>query len=127
MLLYKFFFFNYVFQVTGPDIMESLMSGEPEDPLKHFGRDFPPIMKPYEMNQAQREEYQQASSPNDHPSQSKLALQENASILNNLMKSFMLIVQTLHARRRNLIFDQAIKPFKQGAQSQARASAATGE
>ena len=33
MLLYKFFFFNYVFQVTGSDIIEGLMSGEPEDPL----------------------------------------------------------------------------------------------
>ena len=55
MLLYKFFFFNYVFQVTGPDLMESLMSGQPEDPLKHFGRDFPPIMKPHEMNAEQRE------------------------------------------------------------------------
>ena len=50
MLLYKFFFFNYVFQVTGPDIMECLKSGEPEDPLKYFGRDFPPIKKPHEMN-----------------------------------------------------------------------------
>ena len=29
MLLYKFFFFNYVFQVTGSDIIEGLMSGEP--------------------------------------------------------------------------------------------------
>lgn len=52
MLMYKFFFFNYVFQVTGPDIMESLISGEPEDPLRQFGRDFPPILKPHEMTQA---------------------------------------------------------------------------
>lgn len=29
MLLYKFFFFNYLFQVTGEEIMDCLLEGTP--------------------------------------------------------------------------------------------------
>ena len=29
MLLYKFFFFNYLFQVTGGELVDSLLSSEP--------------------------------------------------------------------------------------------------
>ena len=29
MLLYKFFFFNYLFQVTGEEIMDSLLDAKP--------------------------------------------------------------------------------------------------
>lgn len=57
MLLYKFFFFNYVFQVTAPDLMESLKTGEHKDFMKYLGRDFPEILKPHEMTQAQREQF----------------------------------------------------------------------
>lgn len=42
-------------------------------------------------------------------------MRENGQILNDIVKSLMLIVQTLHARRTNYRFDQAIKPFKQAA------------
>jgi hypothetical protein len=43
MLLYKFFFFNYTFQVTGPDIMDSIMTAESPDPLKEFITDLPEV------------------------------------------------------------------------------------
>jgi len=43
MLLYKFFFFNYTFQVTGPDIMDSIMTAESPDPLKEFIIDLPEV------------------------------------------------------------------------------------
>ena len=36
MLLYKFFYFNYILQVSGADIMESLMTVETDEPLRPF-------------------------------------------------------------------------------------------
>ena len=48
MLLYKFFFFNYVLEVTGDDVLESLTSAESGNALKEFARDMPeiPVVKP---------------------------------------------------------------------------------
>ena len=37
MLLYKFFFFNYVLQVSGSDIIESLTTAQVDNPLVQFG------------------------------------------------------------------------------------------
>ena len=43
MLLYKFFFFNYVFQMTGSDIMGSLGNDPHENNLKAHGINLAPI------------------------------------------------------------------------------------
>lgn len=43
MLLYKFFFFNYIFQVTGESIMDVFVAADPSDDLKEFARDLPEV------------------------------------------------------------------------------------
>ena len=49
MLMYKFFFFNYIFQVTGSDILDALVQGEPDNPLEQYSKDFPPIARPHDI------------------------------------------------------------------------------
>jgi len=50
MLLYKFFFFNYVLQVSGADIMESLTTGESDDPLIPFGENLASVTELPQLN-----------------------------------------------------------------------------
>ena len=101
LLLYKFFFFNYIFQVTGPSILDSLASGEPVHELAQYSKDMAPIERPDEWAR-------------DHPTEAPARVQmtspaENADVFVKLIDSLLLILQTLKARRMNARFDQAIK------------------
>ena len=115
MLLYKFFFFNYVLQVTEPELMESMISGETENPLKQYASEIPPIMKPHEQNAKQQLRTQQTSEDavKANIQASKLAT-ENAGTLSQLVQALMVVLTTLPTRRENSRFDQALKPLKLG-------------
>jgi len=43
MLLYKFFFFNYVMQLSGEDLFKSLGSTETDNPLEPFAENLAQI------------------------------------------------------------------------------------
>jgi len=94
MLLYKFFFFNYLFQVTGEEVMDSLLDAK----LSHYevyAKDL------YEGNEKKVEQ--------------KVADKRNINLILDLVRKLQLILMTLRSRRRNARFDMAIKPFKKPA------------
>ena len=90
--------------MTGSDILVSLSTSKQDDPLKPHGINFPPIEKKGEF------------APADHGDPSlkeaenvKALRKENAQSLQKLVKSLMLILETLKSRRDNVLLDKAIK------------------
>ena len=93
MLLYKFFFFNYLFQVTGEELMDSLLTGDPS------------------MYETYAKDLHEGNSDKEDGESSD---EESVSDLKELTKSLLLLCETLRSKRRNWSFDCSIKPLKQG-------------
>ena len=91
MLLYKLFFFNYILQVTGNELMDSLLASEPS------------LYEKYAEDLVSSESEAEGITS---------AKNSNAHNLNQLVNSLMIIIDLLQSRRVNHMMDQAIKPFK---------------
>ena len=82
MLLYKLFFFNYILQITGNELMDNLLASEPSL-YERFAEDLA------------------SESENDVVRGEK----SNAELLTEFLKSLMIIVELLQSRRVNHMMD----------------------
>ena len=84
MLLYKLFFFNYILQVTGNELMDSLLASEPS------------LYEKYAEDLVSSESEAEGTTS---------AKNNNAHNLNQLVNSLMIIIDLLQSRRVNHMMD----------------------
>lgn len=94
MLLYKLFFFNYVFSVSGDEIVNCLISQDLKGDLNQYAANMKVNIheKDYDFQQNQR----------DIEEDKKKAVEENHKTVWKLMNSLFVAIQTLKDRGMNL-------------------------